>query len=199
MAAYPAKARAEKATGHVTFDCVVGRAGRLGSCRSLTEVPGNFGFAGAARNLVSKFVSPTEDSSGQSMVGAHTQVVVTFPSEALNNSVPVIGKPQWMAVPTAEEFNAAFPEAASKAGVLKARVVLRCAVAERGLLTGCQAQSEDPAGYGFGAGAVSLSGKFRVNTWTDEGLPVVGGTVRVPIRYELTQAPQPAAPVPAKP
>jgi hypothetical protein len=119
----------------------------------------------------------------------HTQIAVTFAASSLDAQTPVIGKPQWVEVPTVEDFDAAYPTAAGKAGVLKARVVLNCAVTAGGLLTACQAASEDPPGYGFGAGAATLSGKFRVGIWTAEGLPTVGGRVSVPIRYDLSAVP----------
>jgi hypothetical protein len=41
---------------------------------------------------------------------------------------------------------------------------------------------------GFGAAALSLAPKFQVNPWSAEGLPVVGGRIRVPMRYTLKAA-----------
>jgi hypothetical protein len=73
---------------------------------------------------------------------------------------------------------------------------MNCTVTAAGGLTGCQAVSEDPAGYGFVAATLPLAGAFRLKTWTTDGQPVVGGVVRVPIRYDLKQVP---APAPAKP
>lgn len=78
--------------------------------------------------------------------------------------------------------------------MLKARVVINCLVGPGGVLVDCRTDAEEPSGYGFGAGAASLSGKFRLGVWTAEGLPSVGGRVSVPIRYDLKQAPQPAKP-----
>jgi TonB family protein len=199
VAAFPAKARQEHVSGRVTLNCTFDRRGGLSACNPLVENPHAYGFERAARDLAARFTGPTSTAQGQALAGASLQVNFAFDANALGSPSPVIGKPQWVALPTTEDFNHAFPEAASKAGVLKARVVLSCTVADGGLLTGCQTASEDPAGYGFGAGAAQLSGKFRVNPWTDEGLPVIGATIRVPIRYELSQAPTPAPAAPAKP
>jgi TonB family protein len=199
VAAFPKRARAEKVSGRSTLDCVITRTGGLSSCETLNEEPRGYGFSGAARSLMDKFHGPTADGQGKPLQGAHTQVLITFPADYVTTSSPVAGKPRWVALPTVEDFNAAFPAAAGKAGVLKARVVLDCSVAPGGLLTDCKITSEDPPGYGFGAGAAALSGKFRTSIWTAEGLPIIGGQLSIPIRYDLQDASPPAASAPSKP
>jgi protein TonB len=99
-------------------------------------------------------------------------------------------------MPPAQAFQAAFPDAASKAGVLKARAAITCTVLPGGLLGDCEAASEGPPGYGFAAATLPLAPAFRVRAWGSDGRPVIGGKVRVPIRYELQQAPDPAVPKP---
>jgi hypothetical protein len=81
--------------------------------------------------------------------------------------------------------------------VLQARVVLNCTVAAGGALNGCQTESENPLGYGFGQGALALTDKVRVSIWSNEGLAVVGGKLRVPIRYDLKEAPASQPPSPS--
>ena len=90
-----------------------------------------------------------------------------------------------------EDFRAAFPPTARAAGVMQARVLLTCSVGAEGLLEGCKADSEEPKGYGYADAALRLSGAFRLDIWTAEGLPTVGAAVRVPIRFDMQ--------VPAKP
>jgi len=194
LAAFPAKARDQKVTGHVTFDCMLKDDGRLSACKSIQEEPAGYGFIAAAKGLAGKFVGPTLDSSGQSLKGAHVHLMVTFPAEAIGASEPVIGKPHWTQLPAAADFAATFTDGANKAKVNKARVVLSCRVGEGGALQACQPVSEDPAGFGLGVAAAALASKFKVGVWTDEGLPTVGGRVRVPLVYNLTDAaPPPAA------
>ncbi|HEV2531085.1 TonB family protein [Phenylobacterium sp.] len=193
-AAYPAKARSEKKDGHTTLDCVFNRRGGLSDCRPIFEEPRGYGFDRAAERLAEKFTGPATDAAGGLIAGAHTQIVFSFAASGLDADTPAIGKPHWMVLPTYEEFNAAFPSAAAKAGMLKARVVLKCKVAADGALTGCAVESEDPSGYGFGPAAASLAGKFRLSVWTAEGLPVVGGSISAPIRWELAQVPQATKP-----
>jgi hypothetical protein len=67
---------------------------------------------------------------------------------------------------------------------------MNCTIGSGGVLQACNPESEEPAGYGFGAAAAGLAGKLRVKPWTAEGLPTVGGLVRVPLRYDLQQEPE---------
>src|SRR5687768_6650024 len=77
-AAYPPKARAQKKGGAVTLDCKIGEGGRLGGCAEVREEPRGFGFTGAARTLARKFVAPTDDGRGNSLVGARALLLVAF-------------------------------------------------------------------------------------------------------------------------
>ena len=71
-------------------------------------------------------------------------------------------------------------------GVNELRLALVCSAAAGGLLTGCVVDREEPAGQGYGQGALALGPKFRVGPWSLDGLPTTGARVRVPIRYQLT-------------
>lgn len=196
LAAYPEKARAEKASGRATLDCVFTKVGTLSRCDILQETPGAYAFGAAARrSLVPKFVGPTTDGKGGSLAGAHVQLPFVFAAEALSAPVPIIGRPQWAALPNGGDLMAVYPREAAAAGVLKARVVLSCKVVAEGALSDCAVESEDPAGHGIGKATLTLAPSFRLSVWTPEGLPSIGGTVRVPIRYDITDKdPPPAAP-----
>ncbi|MEO8114915.1 MAG: TonB family protein [Phenylobacterium sp.] len=192
-AAYPEKARADGVSGRATLDCLLTRAGGLSGCTTLREEPKGYAFPGAARVLARKFVGPTTDRDGKSLAGVHAQVLFAFAFDTLSGSEPAIGRPQWTALPRPADMLAVFPPAAEKAGVRKARVVMKCRVAEGGALADCRVESEEPAGFGYGAATYALVPTFRLSVWTDEGLPTIGGTVRVPIRFDFTEGP------PAKP
>ena len=193
-AAYPAAAKAKGLKGEVMLNCVFNGVGRLGTCETISESPGANGFAAAARSLTGRFQGPVELPTGRTVAGVHAQIVFKFAPDLLE--ARTVARPEWTMLPTPAQFQSAFPDAASKAGVLKAKAVMNCAVTAGGGLTDCQVVSEDPPGYGFGAATLPLAGAFRLKTWTTDGRPVMGGVVRVPIRYDLKQAPLPE---PARP
>lgn len=147
------------------------------------QEPTGRGFDKAARILAERFLAPTE-VGGKSLVGVRTQVPILFTAESLDAS-PVIGKPRWMAVPKLADLQAVLPPAAQKAGVLHARVVLRCRVAAGGAVDDCKVASETPAGLGYGAATLALAPTFRISVWSQEGLPTVGGVLDIPVRYDL--------------
>lgn len=45
------------------------------------------------------------------------------------------------------------------------------------------ADGDTPAGQGFGEAALALGPKFRTLLWSEDGLPLVGGVLKLPIRY----------------
>lgn len=196
--AYPAKARAESVGGQATLDCDLTKTATLAACGILVETPRGYGFGRAARTLAARFAADTTMLGDKSLKGMAVQVRFTFAPEILTDREPRIGKPRWAAMPTSEQFLAAFPEAANTARIATARIVLACKVQPDGGLAGCGVESEAPTGFGFGKAALSVSSGFRVQLWSDEGLPVVGGMLRVPIRFQIEPAP-PAASSPAPP
>jgi TonB family protein len=188
LAAYPAKARAEKVSGGATLDCRIDKDGGISACRQLRESPEGYGFGQAARSLSDLFTTPTEDGKGASIAGSRVHLRVSFAAEALDTTSPVIGKTDWLAFPDMEDFTSVISPAARAAKVYKARVVMLCKVVAEDALGDCKVQAEEPAGLGYGASAVALAPRFRVAVWTSEGLPVVGGSIRVPLRFDLEEA-----------
>lgn len=185
-AAYPAAAKAKGQAGEVVLSCVFGEAGRLSRCDTTAETPKAAGFATAAQGLIGQFRGPAETPAGR-----RTRIAVKFAADQLETKT--VGHPEWVAFPTPAQFQAVFPDAASKAGVLKAKAVMDCTVTAVGALADCRPVSEDPAGYGLGQAILPLGEAFRLKIWTADGQPVIGGIVRAPIRYDMKQAPAPAA------
>jgi TonB family protein len=180
-AAYPKAAAAQKKGGHVALDCDMKKDGRL-DCREITAEPENLGFGAAAKKLSKQFrftVSSKADEEATSRVSV--QLPVTFDPEMLSGQPAAIGKPVWAKLPTADEQQAAFAKLDLKQ---PARAAMNCVVQPGGVLGDCAVTSEEPANSGLGAALLALTPKFRVTTWSAEGLPVVGARITVPMRYQ---------------
>jgi TonB family protein len=184
-AAYPAKAAAAKLGGSVALQCSLTRTGGLTQCATLREEPFNQGFGSAAKRLARKFVSPSVDATGKSLAGAMVQLPVTFAPNVLEGS-PFVTRPKWVSMPTAGDLDGILPEAAAKAGKVKARVVLACTVAQGGVLEACAVETEEPAGVGYGEATLRLARAFRLTTWSPDGVPTVGARIRAPISYDFS-------------
>ncbi len=195
VAAYPAKAREAKVGGHAVLDCHFDGQGRMAGCAVISEEPKGYGFGKSSSALAADFLGPRTDGDGVSLKGASTQIPFTFAPEMPTGAAPVIGKPNWVRMPEGSAVAAGFPAAAMAAHVSVGRVTLSCNVGLAGRLGDCTVDRQDPDGLGFDKAAMALAKDFQVSVWTPEGLPTVGGWVRVPIRYETAPSdPPPSGP-----
>jgi TonB family protein len=189
--AYPKVAKAAKVGGQVTLDCVIQKDRHLHNCHTLLEAPRGKEFASAALKLSEKFVAPEAVQSTPS-AGMDVQVPIAFDPQMVASPSPILGKPQWAALPDVADVQSAFANVKAPAGTV--RIVLGCRVQGGGTLGECRVVSEQPSGFGLGPAALALAAKARLTTWSSEGLPTVGAEVNVPIRYEQSSAAP--APVP---
>lgn len=94
----------------------------------------------------------------------------------------VIRNPNWLSRPTGDELADAYPQRALLAG--KSGVVsLACTVLATGALADCSVAEETPAGWGFGKAALGLTRRFRLSPRLEDGSPVGGALIRIPIRF----------------
>ncbi|MET0274315.1 MAG: TonB family protein, partial [Phenylobacterium sp.] len=182
-AAYPQKARTAKVGGRATLGCSFTAEGRINQCHTVSETPTGLGFAAAAKELAKRFRAQNTMADGKSVKGMGLQLPVVFDPVMLSEAPPVIGKPSWTRTPDLAQTQAAFAKVTGLKG--PARVLMRCIVQPGGTVGQCQVESETPSGHGLNEAALAMAPGFLLTTWSAEGLPTVGGAVRIPIRYEL--------------
>jgi protein TonB len=117
---------------------------------------------------------------GRPTSGAPTRLAVSFEKDA---AAPTLTHPSWIRTPAAEELAAAFPQAAREAKISSGRGVVDCKVQVGGGFGDCVVASEEPAGLGFGAAALKLAPAFALSSWTEDGRPLDGARLQLPIRF----------------
>lgn len=122
---------------------------------------------------------------------AHADVVVKPPTLGDGLSLPplpmvptTIANPDWLTRPDGAQMALVYPERASRESVGGA-VTLACEVTTGGGVTACDAVSESPSDYGFAKAALSLTRYFRMKPRAENGQPVGGATVLIPIRFTV--------------
>jgi protein TonB len=68
---------------------------------------------------------------------------------------------------------------------VEGRATIACTVDAKGGLQACEVASESPADQDFGEAALRMSRLFKMRPMTQDGVPVSGGSIRIPIRFVL--------------
>jgi hypothetical protein len=96
-----------------------------------------------------------------------------------------LSEPQWVVGPDPDRAVKLFPAAAAAKGLKTGLGVAGCAVAVDGTLTDCKPLPGEPDGLGFSEAAVEIAQVMKMNRWTQEGGPVDGSRLQLPIRFKL--------------
>lgn len=193
-AAFPREALGKVASAHVVLRCQVTSHGALGECETSSEAPAGDGFAQAARGLTKDFAAPAELPG----VNYGKRFYVNLPFDFRDPSRPSppveVIDPLWLQTPDPAMAGKLFPPEAAKAGFSTGVAVVDCEVTHEGRLGGCTVARETPPNLGFGAAALALANVLIMNAWTNQGDPVDGARVKMPIRINLTADAKAAAP-----
>jgi protein TonB len=109
-------------------------------------------------------------------------VVFVGPSVAAG----AVSGPRWVRKPTGEDLGRVYPREAREKGI-PGWAKMRCKVTAKGTLTGCETVEEYPQLMGFGAAALRLAPKFEMTSKSPDGQSVEGGSVEIPIRFQMTR------------
>lgn len=101
-----------------------------------------------------------------------------------------IRDPTWLSRPTAAEMERYYPQGPLDRG-LSGEATLLCSVTAGGDLRGCGVAEETPVGAGFGKAALKLSAYFHMSPRTEDGTPVDGALVRIPIKFAVAAGDEP--------
>lgn len=104
-----------------------------------------------------------------------------------------IAHPDWLEWPSAEMLARVYPPLAL-ALEIEGAATLECTTNQFGALQACKVGTEVPRDQGFGFAAMALAPQFRMRAKPADGRPVAGGVIKIPIRFRLPQAEEPALP-----
>lgn len=184
------------ADGKVVFQCHLQRTtGALSNCAVANTSPGMAQFTGVAQSLVSKFKADPTVLAGIKDREIRLNLAFAFPDMASPDwDKRYLTHPRWIRTISPDPDKSTFPEEAAKAGLKTGVATVDCVVAANGALTKCQVVSESTPGLGFGRVAQAIAEVFVANPWGEDGLPVDGAHVRMPIQMDYTP---PEGPAPA--
>ncbi|CAN5813930.1 hypothetical protein BH11PSE1_BH11PSE1_16650 [soil metagenome] len=172
--------------GDVYLVCQITSEGRLSPCEVTDETPAGMGLAGSAISISGKFKMSTTLSTGET-VGGHFRVMrmhFRLPPPPLPEGVRLIEKPQWLKRPSASDIGNLYPARAQRMDVAGS-ATMQCSVSSDGGLNPCTVIDEDPGEYGFGDAALQIGALLRLAPLDEDGQPVAGGIVRIPINFTL--------------
>ncbi|HET9161131.1 MAG TPA: TonB family protein [Caulobacteraceae bacterium] len=193
VAAYPPKAFAQHILGVASIQCSLTGTGTLKNCETMSEEPRNQGFGRAAITLAKVFAQPTNVGPNVKLDGNVTRLTFTF-GEQMYDGAPYVAKPRYSAVPTVGELLDAYRAVAGQKAIASGEATVLCKIVEGGALSDCQVTQEAPTGKNLGKAVLAAAPKFKIATWTDDGLPVIGTSVRLPIKFNIKDPPVVAQP-----
>lgn len=107
-----------------------------------------------------------------------------------DKTTPTVTRPRWISQPSGGDVDKYFPKRAQldeRSGLVR----MACTVTADGRLSACRIEEETPVDFGFGEAALAMAPLFRMAPETNDGQPVSGATVVVPISFRIDGTPYP--------
>lgn len=165
------------AEGYVVVHCRVQSTGLLRNCAAVKETPVGRGFGKAALALVDRFQASPQ-AMAQAPHGAPVEVDVPIrfvpPGEAADRTVRA---PVFLVGADPETLSTMLPTAAGGKGA-----VVACTAGSDGALGDCRVELTSPEGIDFDEAALRMASRLKINLWSAEASPVIGGTLHIPVR-----------------
>jgi hypothetical protein len=195
------------ADGKVVFMCVLNKkTGKVGQCGLANASAGMTSFVGVANALASKFEA---DPQALAEIRASLDPTETDAKVFVPFSFPDMASPAWSTryeshvrwdhVVGPSPGHPLFPAEAVKAGLTAGSAIVDCLIGVDGSLSQCQVVSESTPNVGFGEMAKMIAEQDVANRWSEEGLPVEGARVRMPINMTYDEKLAAAATTPPTP
>lgn len=124
---------------------------------------------------------PGGQGTGEGL-GLGTGPIQLVPTPPAPPRPKAILNPDWIRKPSGSQLADAYPDRALELG-RAGSVTLLCVVGVSGQVRDCNVAEETPRQFGFGAAALRLSRWFSIRPQTEDGQPVDGALVRVPIQF----------------
>ena len=101
-------------------------------------------------------------------------------------------RPNWRKIPSGDDMAHFYPEGAMRRE-LGGKALMQCKVAREGTLYACTVISESPPNEGFGEAALKLAPYFEMTPQMEDGRPVAGGVVRIPVVFNIDSPDPPSS------
>lgn len=187
---------AGEAVGYVALRCELRDTGAVKDCDVLTEEPKGKGFGKAANALAKRFRATVDPSLFKDGAPVRVNLPVRFPyPQSAEFKQRHVGQPVWTVGLDPKHMATLFPAQAVAKGLTTGRGVAECTAGADGTLQNCHPVAGDPDELGFSQSAVKVASVMRMNLWTQEGGPIDGATIRLPVVFKLPASePTPSAP-----
>lgn len=182
--AYPKQAG--DVAGYVALRCELRDTGAVKDCDILREEPKGKGFGKTADNLAKRFRAAVDPALFKDRVPVWADLPIRFPSpRSLEFKNHHLGQPVWTAGVDPARVATLFPAQAAERGLRTGKGIAECTVAADGSLQNCHPVVGEPDDLGFSQSAVKVASVMRMNLWTQEGGPIDGATIRLPVVFNL--------------